>query len=128
MVKMVECRAADISDVGLHAYKVLIEDSTKIACRGGAADESVADGETTDVGLWSQRRCSQEQHNRLFVIKFELVSHLPPDAEHTSLDGRDGVRSISDVKGQIELSVVGVELDTKAVLRTAFNVNGRITV
>ena len=27
-----------------------------------------------------------------------------------------GVRSISDVKGQIELSVVGVELDTKAVL------------
>ena len=29
-------------------------------------------------------------------------------------DARDGVRSISDVKGQIELSVVSVELDTKA--------------
>ena len=112
VVKMLKCRAADISDVGLHA-KVLVEDSTKIACRGWAADKCVADGETTDVRLWSQRRCSQEQHNRLFIIKFELVvSHPPPDAERTSLDARDGVRSISDVKGQIQPSVVGVELDT----------------
>ena len=45
VVKMVKCRAADISDVGLHA-KVLVEDSTKITCRTWAADESVADGET----------------------------------------------------------------------------------
>ena len=33
VVKMAESRAADISDVGLHA-KVLVEDSTKIVRRG----------------------------------------------------------------------------------------------
>ena len=33
VVKMVKCRAADISDVGLHA-KVLVKGSTKIVCRG----------------------------------------------------------------------------------------------
>ena len=33
VVKLIECRAVDISDVDLHA-KVLVEDSTKIACRG----------------------------------------------------------------------------------------------
>ena len=39
VVKMVESRAADISDVGFHAKLLVEEDITKIERRGRAADE-----------------------------------------------------------------------------------------